>query len=171
MQVKEYLQALSDDSKIHVEKIGSGNWYWSFASEETALRTTELAKLRAEMDAATKAVGELEEKIAAARAERADGEEEGEREMLLTNQGTLVEEIGTLKKELASYADADRGEVERKNKEVEGFKATAERWTDNLMLLDGYLNKLMGGNKEGMDGLRRECYGAEYVEGEGLAEL
>ena len=48
MQVKEYLQALSDDGKIHVEKIGSGNWYWSFASEETALRISELAKLKTE---------------------------------------------------------------------------------------------------------------------------
>lgn len=171
MQVKEYLQALSDDGKIHVEKIGSGNWYWSFASEETALRTSELAKLRAEMEGATKAVAELEGKVAAARAERADGEEEGEREMLLTKQETLSNEVITLKKELAGHADADPGEVERKLKEVEAFKAKAERWTDNLMLVEGYMIKLMGGDTMALDALRRECYGEQYVEGEGLAEL
>ena len=169
--MKEYLQALSDDGKIHVEKIGSGNWYWSFASEETALRTTELAKLKAEMETATKSVGELEEKVAAARAERADGEAEGEREMLLTKQEALIDDVGTLKKELASYADADPGEVKRKAKEAEMFKATAERWTDNVLSLEGYLSKMLGGDNQAMDVLRRECYGAEYVEGEALAEL
>ena len=171
MQVKEYLQALSDDGKIHVEKIGSGNWYWSFASEETARRTTELAKLKAEMEVVTKAVGELEEKVAAARAERADGEAEGEREMLLSKQDVLGEEVGTLKKELASYANADPGEVKRKVNEAEMFKAAAERWTDNVLSLEGYLSKMLGGDKQAMDELRRECYGAEFVEGEALAEL
>ena len=171
MQVKEYLQVLSDDGKIHVEKIGSGNWYWSFASEETARRTTELAKLKTEMELLTKAVGELEEKVSAARAERADGEAEGEREMLLSKQGFLTEEVGTLKKELASYANADPGEVKRKVKEAEMFKAAAERWTDNILSLEGYLSKMLGGDKQAMDELRRECYGAEYVEGEALAEM
>lgn len=171
MQVKEYLQALSDDGKIHVEKIGSGNWYWSFASEETALRTSELAKLRAEMEGATKAVCDLEGKVAAARAESADGEEEGEREMLVTKQETLSNELIILKRELAGYADADPGEVERKIKEVKAFKAKAERWTDNLMLVEGYMTKLLGGDTAALDGLRRECYGEQYVEGEGLAEL
>ncbi|KAG7002206.1 hypothetical protein G7Y79_00028g062270 [Physcia stellaris] len=171
MQVKEYLQALSDDGKIHVEKIGSGNWYWSFASEETALRTSELAKLKAELEGATKAVSELEEKVAAARAQRADGEEEGEREMLITKEEVLSEEVKALRKELAGYADNDLEDVERKIKQVEGIKAKAERWTDNVMLVEGYMSKLLNGNTEGMDGLRRECYGTEYVEGEGLAEL
>ena len=64
-----------------------------------------------------------------------------------------------------------QGEVERKTKQVEGLKAKAERWTDNLMLVEGYMSKLLNGNTEGMDGLRRECYGTEYIEGEGLAEL
>lgn len=71
MVVKDYLQALSDEGKIHVEKIGSGNWYWSFASEETKLREVELGKLRAEMQATQASVGELEAKLKAAREERA----------------------------------------------------------------------------------------------------
>ena len=174
MQVKEYLQALSDDGKIHVEKIGSGNWYWSFASEETARRTLELAKLKAEMEGVAKGVEELEEKVAAAaRAEREaeEKEGEGEREALEGKVWALEEEVKGLKKELEVYKDADPGELERKQAEVEGFKARAERWTDNLFLVEGYIERLMGGSKEGMEALRRECYGQEYIEGEGLAEL
>ncbi|EER42559.1 conserved hypothetical protein [Histoplasma capsulatum H143] len=34
LQVKDYIQALADDGKLHVEKIGSGNWYWAWAGEE-----------------------------------------------------------------------------------------------------------------------------------------
>ena len=123
------------------------------------------------MEAVTKAVNDLKEKVATANADKAKGEDEEERELLMTRQGALAEELKILKKELASCGKADPGEVERKVREVNGFKIEAERWTDNLMLVESYLNKLIGGDKEGMDGLRRECYGTEYVEGEGLAEL
>ena len=170
MQVKDYVQALSDEGKIHVEKIGSGNWYWSFASEETKLREVELGKLRAELEGVQANVGELEGKVKVAREERADGEGD-EREELVRRQEVLSLEVGALRKELETYADADPGEVERKRREVEGFKRRAERWTDNLMLVEGYMGKLMGGDREAMDGLRRQVYGEEYVEGEGLAEL
>ncbi|KAG6986401.1 hypothetical protein G7Y79_00101g101460 [Physcia stellaris] len=131
MQVKEYLQALSDDGKS--------------MSKKSAAAT---AKLKAELEGATKAVSELEEK-----------------------EEVLSEEVKALRKELAGYADNDLEDVERKIKQVEGIKAKAERWTDNVMLIEGYMSKLLNGNTEGMDGLRREYYGAEYVEGEGLAEL
>lgn len=170
MAVKDYIQALSDEGQIHVEKIGSGNWYWSFASEETKLREAELGKLRAEMDGIRSSVAELEEKVKVAREERVDGEGE-ERERLVKRQEGLVVEVAALKRELATYKDADPGEVERKRKEVEGFRKGAERWTDNLMLVEGYVGGLMGGDRGAMEELRRAVYGEEYVEGEGLAEL
>ena len=170
MAVKDYVQALTDEGKIHVEKIGSGNWYWSFASEETKLRQAEMAKLKAESEAVEVNVAELTAKVKAAKEERADGEGE-EREELVKRHEGLVDEVGMLKRELATYANADPAEVERKRKEVEGFKKRAERWTDNLMLVEGYMGKMMGGDRESMDALRREIYGDQYIEGEGLAEL
>jgi len=170
MAVKDYTQALSDEGQIHVEKIGSGNWYWSFASEETKLREAELGKLRAEMEGMQAGVAELEAKVKAAREERVDGDGE-EREGLVKRQEGLVMEVGALRRELATYKDADPGEVERKRKEVDGFRKGAERWTDNLMLVEGYVGRLMGGDRGPMEELRRVVYGEEYVEGEGLAEL
>lgn len=152
MQAKDYLQDLANDNKIHIEKIGSGNWYWSFASEESKIRETELAKLRAELESAQAHVVELETKVQAAREERAEGED-GEREELVKRQEGLLEEVSALRKE------------------VEGFKVKAERWTDNLLLVEGYTLKLTGGNGESMDALRRQVYGEQYIEGEGLAEL
>lgn len=56
MQVKDYLQALLDDSKICVEKIGNGNWYWSFPNDEkktkdAALSTAQDDYVKAEVTA------------------------------------------------------------------------------------------------------------------------
>ena len=59
---------------------------------------------------------ELEEKVAAARAQRADGEEEGEREMLITKQEVLSDEVKALRKELAGYADNDPGRGRKEDK-------------------------------------------------------
>ena len=75
MQVKDYLQALSDDNKIRVEKIGSGNWYWSFPADETKAKDAALKKAQDEFDKATAAVAELQAKVDDAGAARADDEE------------------------------------------------------------------------------------------------
>lgn len=168
MQVKDYLQALSDEGKIRVEKIGSGNWYWSFLSEEKKSRERVLAALREEkgkLDAGTR---ELEAKVQEAMEVR--GEEEGRGE-LVEARLELESEVGALRGELEGYKDGDPGEVERRRREIGRLKGRAERWTDNIGVLEGYMMDLMGGDREKMDGMKRELYGDEYVEGEGLREL
>src|SRR3954463_3305572 len=72
MQVKDYLQALQDDNKIRVEKIGSGNWYWSFPTEEKRDRESLLGKSEEERKKAMAAVADLREKVHAAEAQRED---------------------------------------------------------------------------------------------------
>lgn len=74
MQVKDYLQALQDDNKIRVEKIGSGNWYWSFPSDEKKSKTAALARVREEHDKASVAVLELQAKVDDAGAARGEDE-------------------------------------------------------------------------------------------------
>ncbi len=169
MQVKDYLQALSDDGKIRVEKIGSGNWYWSFLSEEKNSRENALKKLREELAKVEGSLEELEEKVREA-SEQRGGDDEG-RGKLVSARLELEGEIGVLRKELEGYKDGDPGEVERRRKEVEVLQVRAERWTDNIGVLEGYLLNLMGGDRESLDGMKREFYGDEYVEGEGLKEM
>ena len=168
MQVKDYLQALHDEGKIRVEKIGSGNWYWSFLSEEKNTRDITMSRLKEEQGILNAAIEELEGKVKAASEMR--GEDEGRME-LITQQLSLSEGVGMLRKELEGYKDNDPGEVDRKRMEIMDFKAKAERWTDNIGVLEGRLLEMMGGDREGVDGVKREVYGDEYVEGEGLREL
>lgn len=83
MQVKDYLQALQDDNKIRVEKIGSGNWYWSFPSDEKKAKEAALARAQEEYDKANATAAELQAKVDEAGAAR------GEDDEALADTGTI----------------------------------------------------------------------------------
>ena len=168
MQVKDYLQALQNEGKINVEKIGSGNWYWSFLSEEKKTRDDVLAKLQEEKEKLDSTVRDLEAKVEEAAAARGG---EDDRVGLIAQREGLDEKVQRLKTELSKYENADPGEVDNKREETKLLMAKAEKWTDNIFVLEGWLSKVLGGDPEQMDRIRRECYGSEYVEGEGLPDL
>ncbi|OXV05262.1 hypothetical protein Egran_06970 [Elaphomyces granulatus] len=177
MQVKEYVQGLIDDSKLRVEKIGSGNWYWCFGSEEK--REKEKAKVQLEkeigrMQKVTKDLEKEQERIqketAAAGADAAE-EEEIERKTLTTVKDELTTEVQRLKKDEDALLAAGAGGLERKKEEIKLWKQDAYIWTDNISILEQYLNKLAGGDRNTVEAVLKDCYGDEYVEGEGLREL
>lgn len=169
MQVKEYLQALSDEGKIRVEKIGSGNWYWSFLSEEKKIRNETLAKLNEEEQKIIVTVQELQERIQEAAGKR-DGGEDGRQE-LVAAQAKLTEEVFALKEEMGGYRDGDPAELIKKKAEIVKYREMAHRWTENLEILEDWLGKVVGGDKEKLEGIKRTYYGEEYEEGVGLREL
>ena len=168
MQVKDFLQALSDEGQIRVEKIGSGNWYWSFASEAKKERTDTMAKLREEKEKVDASLSELDGKVKEASALR--GQDPG-REGLVERRLGLEREVEGLRGELEGYRDGDPGEVERRRTEIGAYRIKAERWTDNIQVLESQMLSSMGGDREKLDGMKREVYGDEYVEEEGLREL
>jgi hypothetical protein len=177
MQVKEYVQGLIDDSKLRVEKIGSGNWYWCFGSEEK--REKEKVKVQLEkeigrMQKATKdlekELGRIQEETAAAGADAAE-EEEIERKTLTTVKDELRIEVQRLKKDEDGLLAAGAGGLERKKEEIKLWKQDAYIWTDNISILEQYLNRLAGGDRHTVEAVLKDCYGDEYVEGEGLREL
>ena len=175
MQVKEYLQALCDESKIRVEKIGCGNWYWSFLSEEKKTREGVLDGLRDEMKRVRKGIEELRAKVDGAGRERDDtgagNDGRPEREQLTAAHAVGKDEVESLQEELDGYSECDPGEVIRKRVELEALKGKAGMWTDNILTLEDYLMEVTGGSREAVEGFRRMFYGDEYVEGEGLREL
>ena len=169
MQVKEYLQALTDEGTIRVEKIGSGNWYWSFLSEDKRTRLNTLEKLRDEKEKLDSTIVELKVHVDEATNRR---EEDGNgREALVVMHAKLTEEVLLLNDELNGYKDSDPGELTRKRVEIEQYKEKAYRWTENLELLEGWLTKVTGGDKERIEDIKRMFYGDQYAEGEGLKEL
>lgn len=174
MQVKEYLTALTDEGKIHVEKIGSGNWYWSFTSEGKKSKQKALDDLKAEKQKLDTAVADLKIKIeqaTAAREEEVGAVDGQDRESLTKYHVQLQEEIAALRAELATYSDTDPVEMQRRKEESERLRASAERYTEKIYCLERYYLELTGGDREGLEQIRKILYGDEYREGEGLAEL
>jgi len=115
---------------------------------------------------------DLKAKLAEAQAQRADEEDmlddAGEsREDLVARKVELEGETKQLQKALAAYSDNDPTEIERKLKEVKGFKAEVEVYTDDIYSMEGWF-KGAGQDAEGMMRLRTLFYGDELDAEEGM---
>jgi len=155
-----------------VEKIGSGNWYWSFASQDRKTRQKALDEAQATHDKAASVVSDLREKLGEAEAQRADEENmldgNGEsREELVTAKAVLESELKALRKDLAAYSDNDPTELERKRKDIPKYKLEAEQYTDEIYSMEGWF-KDKGQGDEAIAALRMSLYGDEYDEEEGI---
>ena len=68
--IKDVNQMLVDDCKVDQEKIGSGNFFWSFASKQSQQIEVELEKVKADIAAQRGKLDSLAQQITAERAER-----------------------------------------------------------------------------------------------------
>jgi len=162
---------------INIEKIGSGNWYWSFASQEKKVHVKALEDARAALDKANAVNEDLKTKIAEAQANLAEEEDMldgiGEsREDVMAMKNELDAELNILRKELASYSHNDPTEHEKKVKEIEGFKKEAEQYTDEIYSMESWFKNVLGMGEDDLKGLRAQFYGSELDEEDGnLKEL
>ncbi|PYH90146.1 meiotic nuclear division protein 1 [Aspergillus ellipticus CBS 707.79] len=184
LQVKEYLQELADEGRVRVEKIGSGNWWWCFGADEVREREERVRALEDEVDRLRRGCEEVEAKVEERRALLAAEEEaeadggnnnnvEEERQQLLGRKARLQDEVQRMQGELrALEAGAqDRMSAQRLREETEQARRQAQLATDNIYVLEGYVARLTGGDRAVLAAVQRECYGEEYVEGEGLREI
>lgn len=177
MHVKDYIQSLQDDNKICVEKIGSGNWYWSFASEEKRIKESQLEKAMEEQANVVATLQELQKKVKVASSAREDDDDmlmgEGEdRSSLTLRHNTLTQEVDALEKELASYSQNDPVEVEKKRERVATLKLQTDKWTDQILSIEDWVKQNLVNDKDTMVMVKRHWYGEDYDEEEsGLRAL
>ena len=174
MQVKEYLQALTDESLIRCEKIGSGNWYWCFMSDAKKSKENILNGLRAEEGKLVEAIRETERGTEEEMAKQREDEEMldvggMDRQTLLEMHEGLVREMEGLDRELALYCDSDPAEVVRKTEETRMMQESAIKWTDNVESI--YSRFVAMSDRDTAAGAMVQACGDEYVIGEGLKEL
>ena len=144
MQVKDYLQALTDESLIRCEKIGSGNWYWCFMSDAKKSKENIINGLRGEEGRLVEAIREMERGIEEEIVKQREDEEMldvggMDRKRLLEIHEGLVSKIEGLDRELALYCDNDPAEVMRKIEETKMLKESAVKWTDNIESMYSHL--------------------------------
>jgi len=92
-------------------------------------------------------------------------------QQLLQGLGPLEEEVKALVRLKDEWENAIADGVEAIQADAEALKTETRVLTDNLYILEGYLLKLIGGDRDTLEATRREFYGSLYVEGEGLAEI
>lgn len=91
--------------------------------------------------------------------------------MLVALRETLQEDVTVLMHSVQAYKDVDPQCVTLTRMEIEGLRREAERWTNNIDVLEAWICKIHDSDAEQLDRLRRELYGAEYGEGVGLRKL
>lgn len=174
MQVKDYLQALVDENQIRVEKIGSGNWYWSFTSDAVKSKESMIASLSSEETQLKTTIAELERQMEREVAKRTEEEEvhdgkQSDRKALLVASDTIQKEIEALDRDLTSYSDTDPTEVLRRMEETQKLRDVSTKWTDNIEAIQSFL--MCMADRDDVAGIMQRVCGDEYVPGEGLKEL
>lgn len=135
-----------------------------------------MARVKADVEKARKFCTDAEAGLAAELAQRQQEADDttcdAERQTLHGQKTSLEEEIRQLQVRESSTLDSvtNKG-VQQLQAELAEFRQQALQWTDNIYVLEEYLRKLAGGDREVVEAILRECYAAEYVDGEGLREL
>lgn len=124
--VKDIVQELVDDNLVCFDKIGTGNYYWSFPSAAGAQKQAALDKAQRELEGVNAKIVETEEAIKEAQKGR---EDTADRRKLLSTHQTLVDAGAAMRKELEAFRNADPAKYERKRKAVQVCKDAALRWT------------------------------------------
>lgn len=174
--VKEYVQGLVEEGKLRVEKIGNGNWYWSFGSDEKIEREQQKARVQMEVEKARKSHAEAEALLGAETARRADEASHAgpdldrQRQSLQNRKSALESALTHLRTRVASGQSVKNMSAQQVQKELAGFREQALQWTDNLYILEQHLRGLAGGDREVVSAVLQDCYGPEYEDG-ALREL
>jgi hypothetical protein len=77
-----------------------------------------------------------------------------------------------LRTELAAYSEQDPVEVDKKAAETQKGRLDAEKFTDQIYSMEGWIKNLLNGDTEAQGTIMRMLYGEEFDEEEGgLREL
>jgi len=146
--VKEVLQSLVDDDLVNQDKIGISNFFWSFTSAASVRLDRERTMLLAKL---TRLQEEEDEARANIAKEMPDKEDCQEREVLCKKIEQLNESIQTKKRDLESYSTNDPTRFESLKKMKITSKDGANRWTDNIFALQGWMKKTFQGMNKQID--------------------
>lgn len=133
MAVKDYLAYLSGECLLNVEKIGSGNWYWSFPADAKRQKENLLndaKKERDKLNAQVEGLKKVQEEAIRVKEEEGIDEEEKERDKVRVKEaGERLVELGRRKEELVRQLEGMEGEVVAEGE--------VKSWADKHNLLVG----------------------------------
>ncbi|CAG8590950.1 2291_t:CDS:2, partial [Paraglomus occultum] len=133
--VKDILQSLVDDNLVQCEKIGTSNYYWAFPSSALQSRRTKIDDLTNEL----KKLKEKNADLTASIENASNGREESDERTTLLGQLAEAENLRKQNlEELKRYKECDPILLEAKEKASAIALESANRWTENIFLLQSY---------------------------------
>ncbi|ETI45336.1 hypothetical protein, variant [Phytophthora nicotianae P10297] len=139
--VKDVNQALVDDALVDCDKIGSGNYFWSFPSKLSQSRKRKLSELEQHRHTAQEKLAKVQQNIEEQKSLRSDSDERVQKLRRLEEQKAKVNGLRTKVQHLAENDPAILEELERK---VRMAKEGSDRWTDNVYTLKAWVVKKRG---------------------------
>ncbi|WWD09180.1 hypothetical protein V865_007302 [Kwoniella europaea PYCC6329] len=137
--VKEVLDDIVSDGLVQMDKIGTGNYFWSLPSAAGATKQALSSKNQKELESLNAKIEEVNADIEEAEKGR---EDTPERRRLLSSLSSLQETSSSLKDELSAFGAADPIKYEKKAQAIQVCKNAAVQWTDNTMTLLSYISGL-----------------------------
>lgn len=139
--VKDVVQQLVDDDLVHVDKIGSTNWYWAFPGEASAKANSALARAEASREALREEIQQLEKAIAK---EKKQNPMTKEHEELTVALSAAKAENKTLQAELEKFSSSDPEVIQAMRDGAKIGKRAANVWTDNVFMMKSWAEAKMG---------------------------
>ena len=146
--VKDVLQSLVDDDLVNQDKIGISNFFWSFPSAASVRLESERTKLLQKLAI----LEEEEDGVRANIAKDMPGKEDcKERDEMEQKIEKITESLQNKKRELESFSANDPSRFESLKKMKVTSKDGANRWTDNIFTIQGWMKKTFQGMGKQID--------------------
>ncbi|KAL4158028.1 hypothetical protein PRNP1_003808 [Phytophthora ramorum] len=139
--VKDVNQALVDDVLVDCDKIGSGNYFWSFPSKLSQTRRRKLSELEQHHQTVQDKLVKVKQNVEKQKGLRPESEERAQKLRRLEEQKAKVQVLRTKVQHLAENDPEILEQLERK---VRMAKEGSDRWTDNVYTLKSWVVKKRG---------------------------
>ncbi|KAM0686015.1 Meiotic nuclear division protein 1 [Conglomerata obtusa] len=134
--VKETLQTLVDDNLVTQEKLGTSNYYWSFAKDEGRALLEDRDSLNEECASQMKLLKELRDKF---ESEKDGRENDSERGKLIDGLRAVNDVLDEQRMSMKKYAECDPRVYLEKQEEVKKVKAEINKLTDGIFCMQSYV--------------------------------
>ncbi|KAK9480550.1 meiotic nuclear division protein 1 [Lipomyces japonicus] len=138
MQIKDILQGLMDDDLVRCEKIGSGNFYWSFPSDARRARENAVKTISKRIEQSKETIKLLETNMISETNARTPSDE---REHLVSEVHLQKAELERIQKSISKFSDYDPELIELQKQAIVIAKEAINRWTDNIYTVIGYFRE------------------------------
>ncbi|OQR85615.1 meiotic nuclear division protein [Achlya hypogyna] len=136
--IKDVNQALVDDNLVDTDKIGSGNYFWSFPSKVAQQRKRKLEDLEARRDEVKAKLAHVTASIEKHKSLQTQTDDRAER---LAHLATLKGQIDEMQKKLVLLQENDPDILKKLDAKIKIAKEGVDRWTDNIFNMKSWVIK------------------------------